>query len=88
MKLIDTPEAANRLARAIVSDIRVYNEEKVRNGIESDAIFDLLVVEIEEGRKHYQSRVSGELSARMSFFDQAIVDVLIYQSRRIRSKIW
>lgn len=88
MKLIDSPEAANRLARAIVSDIRVYNEEKVRAGIERDSVFDLLAEEIEEGRKHYQSRVSGELSARMSFFNQAIVDVLIYQSRRIRSKIW
>ncbi len=88
MRLIDTPEAVNRLARAIVSDIRVYNEEKVRAGIERDAIFDLLAEEIEEGRKHYQSRVSDALSARMSFFNQAIVDVLIYQSRRIRSKIW
>ncbi len=88
MKLIETPEAANRLARAIVSDIRVYNEEKVRAGIESDAIFDLLAEEIEEGRKHFQSRVSGDLAARTGFFNQAIVDVLIYQSRRIRSKIW
>jgi len=31
--LIDTPEAANRLARAIASDLSLYNEAKIKEGI-------------------------------------------------------
>ena len=28
--MIDTPEAANRLARAIASDLSLYNEPKIK----------------------------------------------------------
>jgi len=34
MALIDTEEAARRLARAIASDLSLYNEEKIVRGIE------------------------------------------------------
>jgi hypothetical protein len=86
--MIDTPEAANRLARAILSDIRLYNEDKVREGIEKDTLFDLLAEELEEGRTHYAGRVDRALRRRTNFYERAIVDVLVYQSRRIKSPIW
>lgn len=86
--MIDTPEEANRLARAIVSDIRVYNEEKIRRGLEEDSLLELLAEEIEEGRQHYRSRISLSLAGRTNFYNLAIVDVLLYQSRHLRSKIW
>ncbi len=86
--MIDTPEEATRLARAILSDIRVYNEEKIRRGIEDDTVLDLLAEEIEEGRRHYRSRISLSLAGRTNYFNLAIVDVLLYQSRHVRSKIW
>ena len=40
--LIDTPEAANRLARAIASDLSLYNEAKIKEGIENDTFFSVL----------------------------------------------
>ncbi len=86
MRLIDAPEAAARLARAIVSDIRVYNEAKVSEGIEKDTLLDLLAEELEEGRVLFMSRVHPRLHA--PWYDRAIVDVLVFQSRRIRSWIW
>ncbi len=86
--MIDTPEAANRLARAILSDIRLYNEDKVREGIEKDTLFDLLAEELEEGRAHYASRVDQAFRGRTNFYERAIVDILVYQSRRIKSPIW
>ncbi|MDP3937363.1 MAG: hypothetical protein Q8R92_04410 [Deltaproteobacteria bacterium] len=86
--MIDTPEEATRLARAILSDIRVYNEQKIRKGIEDDTVLDLLAEEIEEGRRHYRSRISLSLAGRTNYYNLAIVDVLIYQSRNVRSKIW
>ena len=86
--LISAPEAANRLARAILSDIRIYNEAKIREGIQKDTLFDLLAEELEEGRAHFVSRVQPALGVYPSCYDRAIVDVLVYQSRRIPSWIW
>ena len=39
MPLIETEEAARRLARAIASDLSLYNEEKIINGITNDNLF-------------------------------------------------
>jgi spore germination protein GerM len=86
--LIDTPEAANRLARAIASDLALYNEAKIKEGIETDTFFALLTEEIEEGRAHYQSRVKPELLRSSNFFDRAIVDVILARKGHIKSKIW
>ena len=36
MALIETDKDARRLARAIASDLSLYNEEKIINGIEND----------------------------------------------------
>lgn len=88
MALIDTPEAANRLARAIASDVSLYNEQKIVEGIINDTLFDKLRDEIEEGRELYKSRVLGELYERTNFYDRAIVDVLIKAKGHIKSKIW
>jgi spore germination protein GerM len=86
--LIDTPEAANRLARAIASDLALYNEAKIKEGIEQDTFFTVLAEEIEEGRAHYAGRVNAELVARANFFDRAIVDVILARKGHIKSKIW
>ncbi len=86
--LITTPEAATRLARAIASDLSLYNEEKIIEGIESDNIFEVLADEIEEGRELYKSRVSPELYDSTNFYDRAIVDIVVKSKGHIKSKIW
>ncbi|OGT98592.1 MAG: hypothetical protein A2X80_10490, partial [Geobacteraceae bacterium GWB2_52_12] len=62
MNLIDNPDQARRLARAILSDVAMYNKEKVETGIINDNIFDVLKEELEEGRQHFLSRVSADLN--------------------------
>ncbi len=57
MALIETQEAARRLARAISSDLALYNEDKIAEGIRNDTLFDVMQDEIQEGRDLYQSRV-------------------------------
>jgi len=42
MPLIESDEAARRLARAIASDLSLYNEEKIVRGIEGDSLFEEL----------------------------------------------
>ncbi len=87
MALIDTPEAARRLARAIASDLSLYNEAKITKGIEQDCLFEELVDEIEEGRALYKSRVTPELYGA-NFYDRALVDILIRSKGHIKSDIW
>lgn len=87
MPLIETEEAARRLARAIASDLSLYNEEKIVTGINNDTLFEVLSEEIEEGRSLFKRRVSPELYPK-NFYDRAIVDVLIKAKGHIKSKIW
>ncbi len=79
---------AMRFARAIASDISLYNEAKIVKGIENDTFFDALKDEIEEGRDLYRSRVSPEIYGSTNFFDRAIVDVVLARKGHIKSKIW
>ena len=87
MNLIDNPEQARRLARAIISDVAIYNREKVEEGIKNDTIFELLSDQLEEGRQHFITRVVPDLAAS-NIFELAIVDVLIKRSGKIESSIW
>ena len=87
-RLVENPDLAFRLARAIVSDVALYNQEKVAEGIKNDNIFDVLAEELEEGREHFYTRVSPELPHRDHLFDRAIVDVMIKQAGKIESAIW
>jgi len=84
--LITDPQAARRLARAIVSDVELYNGEKIKAGIENDNLFDAIKDELEEGRALFNERVDP---AQQPFqFDLAVVDVLIKHSAKYKSKIW
>jgi len=79
---------AQRLARAIASDISLYNEQKIIKGIEQDNLFDVLQDELEEGRELYKSRVSQELYSNTNFFDRAVVDIVVRSKGHVKSKIW
>jgi len=79
---------AQRLARAIASDISLYNEQKIVKGIEQDNLFEVLKDELAEGRELYKSRVSSELYAATNFFDRAVVDIVVRSKAHIKSKIW
>ncbi|MCG8557786.1 MAG: hypothetical protein MJD61_21250 [Proteobacteria bacterium] len=87
MALIESDEAARRLARAIASDLSLYNEEKVVEGISNDNLFEVLSEELEEGRALFKSRVTPELFAR-NFYDRAVIDILVRSKAHVESKMW
>ena len=87
MPLIETEEAARRLARAIASDLSLYNEDKVAQGVKDDSLFDLLSEEIEEGRALFRSRVAPNLVSK-NFYDRAIVDILVKSKGHVPSPLW
>ena len=87
MSLIEKPERARQLARAIASDLTLYHEREILEGIESDKLFDVLHEYIEEGRTLFASRVTPELTAT-NIYDRALIDVLIRSKGQIKSILW
>jgi hypothetical protein len=85
---IADPGRALRLARAILSDVMLYNADKVKAGIEADDLFERLREELEEARAFFEERVEADVAARSNAFGRALVDVLVYRSRAVRSRIW
>lgn len=88
MALIEKPEAAKRLARAIASDISLYNEEKIIDGIKNDNLFEALTDEIKEGYDLYNGRVSKQILETSNYFERAMVDILVKGKGHIKSRIW
>ncbi len=85
--LIDNPQRARQLARAIASDLTLYHEAKILDGITNDTLFDVMREEIEEGRALFKSRVTPEVYGQ-NIYDRAIVDVLIKSKGHLKSRIW
>jgi hypothetical protein len=85
--LIDNAKRARQLARAIASDLTLYHEAKILEGIANDTLFDVMSDEIEEGRELFKSRVKPEVY-EMNIYDRAIVDVLVKSKGHVKSRIW
>ena len=87
MVLIDKPERARQLARAIASDLTLYHEKKIVEGIERDSLFDLMRDEIEEGRALFKSKVTADVYG-LGLYDRAIIDVMLKLKGHVKSRIW
>lgn len=88
MRLISNNDEAKRLARTILSDILLYNQAKVKEGIEKDSLFDVLSEELAEGKKYYETMVDPALRQSTNFFSEAVIDVLLKQGGKHKSDIW
>jgi len=84
---IDNPKRARQLARAIASDLTLYHEAKILEGISRDTLFDVMKEEIDEGRDLFKSRVTPDIYEQ-NIYDRAIVDVLVKSKGHVKSKIW
>ncbi|WP_428262984.1 hypothetical protein [Haliangium sp.] len=84
---IDNPKRARQLARAIASDLTLYHEAKILDGIANDSLFDVMKEEIDEGRELFQSRVTPDIFEQ-NIYDRAIVDVLVKSKGHVKSPIW
>jgi hypothetical protein len=64
-------EKARRFARIVVSDIVLYNQEAVAEGIAKGTLFELLKEDITEGRALYDKRVPEAIRASKDYFQEA-----------------
>jgi hypothetical protein len=84
---IDNDARAQQLARAIASDIQLYNKQKIEEALINDNFFEALSEEITEGRDLFRGRVTPELFRR-NYYDRAIVDRVIKPMASLKTPIW
>lgn len=67
---------ARRLARIIVSDIVLYNQVKVEQGVRDGSFFELLADDIREGELLYRQRVSPQVRDTTAFLKEAFEEII------------
>ncbi len=67
---------ARRFARLLVSEIKLYNEQKVRDGRLEGDIYQRLREDIDRSRQMYDQRISPPVAARYDYFHQELVNTL------------
>jgi hypothetical protein len=66
---------AERLARIIVSDIVLYNEEKFTAAVRSGSVVEALRNELEEGRALFRERIDPRVRDERDFLADELVRV-------------
>jgi hypothetical protein len=67
---------ARRFARLLVSEIKLYNEQRVKEGRAESNIYDLLREDIDRSREMYNKRVAKPVASRYDYFHQELVNTL------------
>ncbi len=69
-------EEARRLARLLVSEIKLYNEEQVDEGRRNRDVYERLKDDIDRSRQMYEERVEPRVLASTDYFYQELVRIL------------
>jgi hypothetical protein len=69
-------EEARRLARLLVSEIKLYNEEQVDEGRRSRDVYERLKDDIDRSRQMYEERVDERIRNQTDYFYQELVRIL------------
>ena len=67
---------ARRFARLLISEIKLYNEQKVAEGRSEHDLYDRLREYIDRSREMYDKRVKPEVAARYDYFHGELVNTL------------
>ncbi len=68
--------SARRFARLLVSEIKLYNGEKVAEGLEAGDLYDRLREAVDRSREMYDKRVDPAVSAKFDYFNYELVNSL------------
>lgn len=67
---------ARRFARLLVSEIKLYNKQKVEAGCAEGNLYERLREDIDRSRQVYDKRVAPPVAARYDYFHQELVNTL------------
>lgn len=80
MRGADDPQRAvddaRRIARLLVSEIKLYNEKKVAEGRAAGDLYERLKDDIERSRQVYSERTPEHVRASSDFFHEELVRIL------------
>ena len=69
-------DRARRFARLLVSEIKLYNEQKVREGRDAGDIYGRLREDIDRSREMYDKRFAEQVGGRYDYFHHELVNTL------------
>jgi uncharacterized small protein (DUF1192 family) len=67
---------ARRFARLLVSEIKLYNEQKVEEGRRNKDLYERLKEDIDRSRQMYDKRVAPSVAATVDYFYDELVNTL------------
>jgi len=67
---------ARRFARLLVSEIKLYNEQKVAEGRRGGDLYDRLKEDIDRSRQMYEKRVTPHVATKFDYFYDELVSTL------------
>jgi len=67
---------ARRFARLLVSEIKLYNEQKVAEGRRGGDLYDRLKEDIDRSRQMYEKRVTPSVAMKFDYFYDELVSTL------------
>ncbi len=69
-------EEARRLARLLVTEIKLYNEEQVEAGRRNRNIYEVLREDIDRSRQIYEERINDDVRTEADYFHDELVRIL------------
>lgn len=66
---------AERLARIVVSDVILYNQEKFDTGVRDGNVLEAMASDLAEGRSLFDSRVEASVRGQRDFLAERLVEV-------------
>lgn len=76
LELSDSHANARRFARNIVSDILLYNQEKVDEGVQNGLFYEFFANDIAEGKGLYEQRIPADIRRETTYLDEALTEMV------------
>jgi DNA-directed RNA polymerase subunit RPC12/RpoP len=68
---------AKRIARLIISEIKLYNQDKIEKAGSRREILDMLRTDLSRGKQHYNSRIAARLPLGPDYFNETVKEILL-----------
>lgn len=68
---------AKRIARLVISEIKLYNQDKIARAKTRREVLDLLKNDLIKGKQHYNSRIGSKLPAGPDYFMETVKEILL-----------
>jgi hypothetical protein len=68
---------AKRIARLIISEIKLYNQEKVAKSRNKREVLELLKNDLIKGKQHYNTRIASKLPMGPDYFMETVKEILL-----------